>query len=122
MSGLDDIRRNPAVADFEKEVRRVLEPYQQHHKEGFQQVFRLGRAAMSRIKPDKPGAKQRRETSDDIFRAMVVLTHAYLEDFLRTVAKNQAILFGVRVTERVAGTGICHPTSFKTLAPSFNDC
>src|ERR1700682_279232 len=87
MTELDDIRRAPAVAAFEKEVQKVVEPYHRHLREGFARVFKLGRAAMNRIKPDTPGAKQRRETSDDIFRAIVVLTHAYLEDFLRTLAK-----------------------------------
>jgi hypothetical protein len=84
---LENILKDPVVAAFEKAAREEMEPYLQHISEGFQRVFKLGRAAKTRIKPEEPGAKERRETSDDIFRAIVVLTHAYLEDFLRTLAK-----------------------------------
>jgi HEPN superfamily RiboL-PSP-like protein len=87
MAELDDTRRNALLAEVRKAAEEEMEPYLQHIREGFQRVFKLGAAARKHVEPHRPDAEQRRETSDDIFRAIVVLTHAYLEDFLRTLAK-----------------------------------
>src|SRR5204863_301692 len=48
--------------------------------------FELAKEAFSRLSRLIEASREGTSTSDDILRAVVVLTHAYLEDFLRTIA------------------------------------
>jgi RiboL-PSP-HEPN len=54
------------------------------------------------------------ETNDDILRAIVVLTHAYLEDFLRTLARSLLPLARESVLKDIslAGSGLSRPKGF----------
>ncbi|MGB9236201.1 MAG: HEPN domain-containing protein [Terriglobales bacterium] len=73
------------TASFEALVRQEMEPYIKHVTENHKRTLRLIRMYTARL--GKLGlVKTRRDGSEDILRAVVVLTHASLEDFLRTVA------------------------------------
>lgn len=78
--------------EFRKSVQADMEPYVKHAKEGFNRTFKLlelatnYRPTAADVLAGKPTAAAQL-TSDDIFRAVVVLTHAYLEELLRTLGR-----------------------------------
>jgi RiboL-PSP-HEPN len=80
--------------DEQKRVRIALEhvaktqidPYLQHVTENSDRALRLINMYIARLHK-RSLAKAARDGSEDILRAVVVLTHASLEDFLRTLAE-----------------------------------
>jgi hypothetical protein len=73
--------------EFERVATETVDPYYQDITESFQRAYRLGRHAATLVRAGNPNARAFRRVSDDIFRSVVVLTHAHLEDFLRTMGK-----------------------------------
>lgn len=72
-------------ASFEALVKQEMDPYIKHVTENHNRALRLIRMYTARL--SKLGlVKTARDGSEDILRAVVVLTHASLEDFLRTIA------------------------------------
>jgi RiboL-PSP-HEPN len=87
MPAPDDPLTRQALLLLKEAVKEDIAPYIDHMQEGFKRTERLVNLAVAYVKPREEGAGERRETSDDILRSVVVLTHAYLEDFLRTLAR-----------------------------------
>lgn len=98
MAGLEEIpkiggeesepeREIPASAlqKFKEYVNKDLEPYSKHTNEALDRAMRLLRVSITDALGKKVSDAASYEASDDIIRAVVVLTHAYLEDFLRTL-------------------------------------
>jgi hypothetical protein len=81
-----------------------LAPYLNRLNESFERVTELLSAAEHTSRPTFRSVefdRSRQAAADDILRAAVVLTHAYLEDFLRTIASvllpaaNESCLDGI---------------------------
>lgn len=74
---------------LENIVRKVLKPYLDRQKESFARVDEL--LSVARDMPSLPfalaGPHSQQAVAQDMLRAAVVLIHAYLEDFLRTIAR-----------------------------------
>lgn len=66
----------PVPAELQEQIKEDLQPYVDLMAKGIGRTTKL----IDVSKSASPG------TSDDILRAVVVLTHAYVEDLLRTVA------------------------------------
>jgi len=73
---MDGLPPEEIIERMKQILRQELRPYQLQFAEWRERLSALVKLAVS-----QPGS-----TSDDMFRATVVLTHAYLEDFLRTLA------------------------------------
>ena len=86
----DQIRFNSEASERVREaVEKDLEPYNARIVEGVERVNKLLWTAGQLTNPLIGRGQlddQTREASQDILRAAVVLIHAYLEDFLRTIA------------------------------------
>lgn len=76
--------------EFKQAVEKDLEPYMSQVTEGIDRALNLLGVANKLLASEADGAKLERSAaaSEDIMRSVVVLTHAYLEDFLRTVGRN----------------------------------
>jgi RiboL-PSP-HEPN len=70
------------IAAFNKAMKVSMEPYLERIKGALRRVQTLIEVAGA-MKDNSPMDK---ETKEDILRAAVVLTHAHLEDFLRTIS------------------------------------
>lgn len=68
-----------AKARLIAEIQRILNPYAQQVQEGLKRVEAL--VALARLMPP-----DRIEARQDILRSAIVLTHAHLEDLIRTIA------------------------------------
>jgi hypothetical protein len=74
---------------FQQAVMKDMEPYLKDVNEGFDRVLNLLSVATAHPVPVQEKELRKSESaSQDIMRSAVVLTHAYLEDFLRTLGKN----------------------------------
>jgi hypothetical protein len=87
MSEAEGSERERILAEFQNVVSEALAPYGAHINESFQRAYGLGRHAATLIKEPNPWGPSFKKVSDDIYRSVVVITHAYLEDFLRTLGK-----------------------------------
>ena len=67
-------------------VGKVLKPYLDRQKESFQRVDELLSVAAD-MPSGFPSPRSQQAIAQDMLRAAVVLIHAYLEDFLRTIAR-----------------------------------
>src|SRR5437016_7437376 len=79
-----------AIKRLREAVEKDLEPYNARLVEGVERVNKLLWTAGQLTNPLIGRGQlddRTREASQDILRAAVVLTHAYLEDFLRTIAR-----------------------------------
>jgi hypothetical protein len=81
---MDDITSDPNAAKLWQAILNDLEPYNKQIGEGLERVSHLGRVAV-KLTRESP---LHQKTADDIFRSIVVMTHAYLEDFLRTLGQS----------------------------------
>jgi hypothetical protein len=79
-------KRDAILAASKRHIRRQTAPYLRYAKENHERARRLGNIYLERLR--KYGlVKTARDGSEDILRAVVVFTHASLEDFLRTLAE-----------------------------------
>lgn len=67
-------------------IRKDLDPYYPQLKESFVRVTKLISLARSLANQSSPASNAGGVAAGDVLRSAVVLTHAFLEDFLRTLA------------------------------------
>jgi RiboL-PSP-HEPN len=94
------------LAEFQESVRKKMEPYAAHIKEGLVRLGNLLQAAKAISENAAPGFEDRQTVVYDIFRSVVVLSHAYLEDYLRTLAKVFLPLAGEEILNAVPLVGM----------------
>jgi hypothetical protein len=86
---------NALASLFAPKFNLEMGPYYQSIREGLKRARRL--IGQTRSKDT--------ETNDDILRAIVVLTHAYIEDFLRTLARTLLPVASERVLNGIPLAG-----------------
>ena len=75
---------SPFVKAAQAVMFALIQPYTERMKAGILRVFELTSTAEAGLLSRRPADKT---TAEDILRAAVVLTHAHLEDFLRTLGE-----------------------------------
>jgi hypothetical protein len=74
------------LEELKEAVRKDMAPYTAHIREALVRSANLLQAATAiHFENAAPVIVERETVEDDIFRSVVVLTHAYLEDYLRTL-------------------------------------
>src|ERR1017187_8297396 len=97
-SGLDNLGPDPKAERLRALINKLLGPYSALQQESVQRVIRLLtfsttlelrlRHQPSTIATSRSGPlKMQAEAVQEMLRAAVVLTHAYLEDYLRTIGE-----------------------------------
>jgi RiboL-PSP-HEPN len=90
---------------YQKLVKREIAPYSKYIEESSKRAHRLINMYIARLK--KRGlAKSAQDGSEDILRAVIVLTHASLEDFLRTLAETFLPLANEEALSRIPLAGL----------------
>jgi hypothetical protein len=104
----DAQNRLDELNSLKKTIRKVLKPYLDHQRESFERVDELISVAMAMptLPSEVASPRSQQAVEQDMLRAAVVLIHAYLEDFLRTIARELLPEASVECLDKIPLAGL----------------